>query len=252
VRNLFLLAFAPALLAQTVQDLVPPTRPGLEAPPNPELVLKGRAECVVNFKGALARKSTRQMKGKPPVTVQGQQEFDINVPGEMQEYEAPNGKIQFRFVPRRNGEGATGHFKATETNIQTMKETSFTVEGSFVAGMSNWALLAEARGGEIKCSPTDVTMRGKVLASNANTLPVGTDKVPVVVATVRIQPPVAKGAPTQPPVLRFQGLSLWAMANAKAPFTVVAEAVHAGKGVSEEVNGTTRITFTLKPIVAAK
>lgn len=225
-----------------------------------QLSLQARAECMLGFKGRINRRTTVESqeskskakgKAKGPTAVFGQQDFDIQFPGELEEWQSPNGKIQYRFIPAANAKGATGHFKASEHKIYQLQDLGFTVEGDYVAGMSNWYINSDSRGGDLIPNVADITMRGKVLDSTTDTLKVGTPNVPVVITPLRFLP-VRAGQATHAPVLHFQGLALWALKGAKAPFTVSADAVHEGKTGAEDVSGTTKITFALTPLPLTK
>lgn len=237
------------------KERVPPPVPGPPPAPDPanlrgtsplDYRMNLSADCVVNFQGELQRQSTLVQKGKPPVTIKGTQEFNLSIPGELQEWEAPNsGLIEFRFIPKANGEGASGSFASQETTIKAMQENVLTIRGTTVAGMSTWVIKASARGAELEAAPVPIAVRGQA-SGIKDASATGQESVPATVSPIRVLPPSKGQRPATPP-MRFQGLSLWALKNAKSAFSVTAELNHDGSNEREQVRGRTKVSFAVTP-----
>lgn len=202
--------------------------------------------CTLVLSGSLDRSLSSAVSGAAPLTINHKDTYEFRIPGRLEEWREVAGAVRFCFVPEGTFRGAKGRFHTTQTTIRPMvPPATVVIQGDVVAGMSPWNLQAIGRGADLIPCNSEVFMRGVVMESNDPALPVGRTNVPVTVPTV----PLIRKDRTQVamPHLRFTGVALWALANAKTPFTVQAEIPFDQTLQGDTVRGTLRVTFEMDP-----
>ncbi len=209
-------------------------------------VLKAEAACVVGWKGEISRVVFGAKLGAVATQTAAQHEFDLKIPGRLEEWESPNGSVEFRFFPEPGPEGKTCKFTMRVRDLHPMAETKALIEGGRFMGMSAWYLGAPSRGAGITAYPGGVSLQGRVVSSTIASLASGLENLPV---SANVIPRIAREFEgSQQPLVRFPGkVDLWALRTATDPFTAVGEIRYEHKSDTQEIKGTFQVSFELAP-----
>lgn len=209
----------------------------------PKVLLKSETKCIIRVEAS----TQLTVMTAAPGRVAMNQECSLTLPGRMEEWEEPDGSIDFRFFPDATAGSLEGRFKTQAHEVKPMEESQVLIEGNTILGMGTWFFHADAFGKDITVLPRDVSAVGQVTASTHSTLTLG-EKQSVL---LKIVPRIERDfPPAKQPLIHFpKGADLWALRSAQAPLSVtgVVRFEHSGSG--QEAKGTARITFELTPKV---
>lgn len=276
------LALATLLLAASSQTTKPktkkrpakqpaPTTTSVPVPEGTTSVLRS-ADCVLVLKGQMVRKVSMVLPPKkasqrplilgsepvdaPPAStskvIRGQtlEHFSYELPGVLTEESDPkadNTVIRFRFTPstRLNTVNTQARLHL-EDQAKGPEFPPVVVEATEVTGVDPFVFEAAARGQQLVPVSGMVFLKGYL----QNAVPSGPTVSMVAptrpVVSMPLPPlPAAKQGAAARPSLQFQGLSLWAWANSKPPFTVTSTIIYDAKGPQGSMTGNVEVTFRL-------
>lgn len=252
-----------------------PVKPAPPAPTpaaNPTGLLR-EAECVLALKGRLIRETVvkshppdaRKGKGgapasgeemarqaasaaaRVPAQVQPKtilEEFDYEIPGTLREEAGPSGEVTFTFVPVPSlKDSAARGVLHLEDSHPTYGAPPVVADASEVRGVANFIFRAAGRGQGIVPVSGDVNMMGQVRGSSAIARPGAAGEGVRPVLSTPLPVPATTAGKITPPALVFTGISLWAWANTKGPFTAQAMADYKERAADRSVTGQVQVTF---------
>lgn len=257
---------AKAPKAAKVAPAPPPAEPtGLLRQAECVLALKGRLlrEAVVKFNpvdpatgkrtGLVTREDmAKQAAGGSPgarATAKVQpktilEEFDYEIPGTLQEEAGPNGSVRFTFVPVPSlRDSAARGVLHLEDSHPTYGAPPVVVDATEIRGVANFQFTAAGRGQGIVPASGDINMMGQVRGATMLARPGTTGEGVRPVLSTPLPVLATTGGKIAPPALRFEGISLWAWANTKGPFTAQAVADYKERNAERSVTGQVTVTF---------
>lgn len=231
------------------------------------------ADCVLVLKGQMLRQVSMILPPKkaskrplilgsgpmkdattasPSKVIRGQtlEHFSYEFPGVLTEESDPakdSTVVRFRFTPSTRLNTANTQARLhLEDQAKGPEVPPVVVEATEVTGVDPFVFEAAARGQQL------VPVSGMVLLKGylQNPPPSG----PAVSMVAPTRPVVSMPLPTMPaaqqggparPSLQFQGLSLWAWANSKPPFTVTSNIVYDAKGPQGGITGNVEVSFRI-------
>lgn len=176
--------------------------------------------------------------------------FSYELPGVLTEETDPakdSTVVRFRFTPstRLNTVNTQARLHL-EDQAKGPEFPPVVVEATEVTGMDPFVFEAAARGQQLVPVSGMIFLKGYL----QNAVPAG----PTVSMVAPTRPVVSMPLPPMPatkqgaavrPSLQFQGLSLWAWANSKPPFTVTSTIVYDAKGPQGSMTGNVEVSFRI-------
>lgn len=231
------------------------------------------AECVLVLKGQMLRQVSMVLPPKKVskrplilgldqvkdgssastskvIRTQTLEHFSYELPGVLTEEKDPkvdSTVIRFRFTPSTRLNTANTQARLhLEDQAKGPEFPPVVVEATEVTGADPFVFEAAARGQQLVPVSGMVFLKG-FLQNSAPPSPAVSMMAPTrpVVSLPLPSLPTAKQGRDTRPTLQFQGLSLWAWANAKLPFTVTSNILYDTKGPQGGLTGNVEVTFRI-------
>jgi hypothetical protein len=206
-----------------------------------------KASCTLVLKGQLVRmvQAPTEVPTAAPAMKSITEQFEYELPGELEEEVDPLGPVRFKFTPAADlstNKAAHGRLSLLD-EVPGPGQPPVRAEASDLSNAAVFIFEARGRGQGLVPVSGSINLRGRIQSTTPLARPAapGTDQRPLLSMPLpSLKEQVGRPGTSQ---MQFQGLAPWAWANTSGPMTISGSINYAGPTAAGRVNGRVEVTF---------